>query len=124
MIPRRQRKPSLKVREMQQAETDTQVPYLSATEAKRKSVDPVTIQHNMSQLLLFSRTSRGVCEYSSLLSYYSVPNRLVLNIQLNQFNCYIHILVDLTAHTNAQSKLKVISSWCAEGFGKIWRIVE
>ena len=32
---------------MQQAETDTQVPYLSATEAKRKSVDdPVTTQHD------------------------------------------------------------------------------
>ena len=61
MMPRRQRKPSLKVREMQQAETDTQVPYLSATEAKRMSVDPVTTQHNMSQLLLFSRTSRRVC---------------------------------------------------------------
>ena len=38
MMPRRQRKPSLKVREMQQAETDTQVPYLSTTEAKRRSV--------------------------------------------------------------------------------------
>ena len=35
MMPRRQRKPSLKVREMQQAETDTQVPYLSEDKVGR-----------------------------------------------------------------------------------------
>ena len=47
MMPRRQIKPSLKVREMQQAETDAQLPYLSATEAKRRSVDdPVTTHHD------------------------------------------------------------------------------
>ena len=38
--------PSLKVRDMQQAETDTQVPYLSTTEAKGRSVDPVATQHD------------------------------------------------------------------------------
>ena len=66
MMPGRQRK----VREMQQVETDIQVRYLSAPEAKRRLVnDPVTTQHDrnphveklLSQLLLFSCTSRGVC---------------------------------------------------------------